>query len=303
MPHKKTKLLAVDDDVTCLEILQDTLQKAGYSIVTARNGKEALIQLFENPDIEVIVLDWMMPVMDGMEVLARIKANPQTASIPVIMQTAKVSNESVQQGIEAGVYYYLQKPYDSKVIRALVEAALRDRRNVEHLQGLCTKLSEKTQNFCRAFVRMRSSEFGFRTPAQARMISTVVASCFPDPHQVVVGFQELMMNAIEHGNLGIDFEEKRELLRNGTYDDVLLQRLQQSKHLEKEAIISVKKDRRKIKVVIEDHGKGFDWQRFIELRADRIDAPNGRGIYIASLDFDEIRYEGSGNKVVCIKDL
>ena len=102
--------------------------RAGYEVVLAEDGLAALERLEENPDTAAIVLDRMMPEMDGMEFLSRIKANPKFQDIPVIMQTAAAGSEQVLQGIQAGVYYYLTKPYDDVLLLAILEAALRDAR-------------------------------------------------------------------------------------------------------------------------------------------------------------------------------
>ena len=208
MPIHKPLVLAIDDDPTCLEIIEQSLHK-NFEVITAQNGKDALIQLWHHPEVQVIILDWMMPVMDGMDFLFRLRQNQQFDRVPVIFQTARTSPEHIATGLAAGVFYYLQKPYSSSILHALVEAALRDAAQWQALQSHCATLSKKSHDLCRAVIRMRNSEFGFRTPAQARRVASLLASCFPDPSQVVIGILELMMNAVEHGNLGFSFSEKR----------------------------------------------------------------------------------------------
>src|SRR3974390_783013 len=105
------KILAVDDEEFNLDILTSSLADAGYEVFEARDGLEALKTLEEQPDIEVILLDRMMPNVDGMEVIRRIKSGGRFQDIAVIMQTAAAATEQVLQGIKAGVYYYLTKPY------------------------------------------------------------------------------------------------------------------------------------------------------------------------------------------------
>ncbi len=124
----RTKILAVDDEEFNLDIIKRHLVKAGYEAILAGDGLTALEKLEENPDTGAIVLDRMMPGMDGMEFLSRIKTNAQYQDIPVIMQTAAAGSEQVLQGIQAGVYYYLTKPYDDVLLLAILEAALRDAR-------------------------------------------------------------------------------------------------------------------------------------------------------------------------------
>ncbi len=244
-----------------------------------------------------------MPVMDGMDFLFRLRQNQQFDRVPVIFQTARTSPEHIATGLAAGVFYYLQKPYASRILQALVEAALRDAAQWQALQSHCATLSKKSHDLCRALIRMRNSEFGFRTPAQARRVASLLASCFPDPSQVVIGILELMMNAVEHGNLGFSFSEKRKLLEQREWERAVQHRLCQEEYMEKEASVYVTKQGRNIELVIEDQGGGFDWKPFLSLNVERADAPNGRGIVLAKQDFDVIEFQKNGSRVVCRKTI
>ncbi|MCA9468437.1 MAG: response regulator, partial [Nitrospira sp.] len=120
--HQPT-LLLVDDDLVNLEILVEHLEEAGYQTVSAMNGCEAWSLLEREPErFDAVLLDRMMPVMNGMEVLAKIKAHGELDFLPVILQTAAGSTEEVRQGIEAGAFYYLTKPFTKDVVLAIVRA-------------------------------------------------------------------------------------------------------------------------------------------------------------------------------------
>lgn len=100
-----------DDDPDILDLLTLNLECHGYQVHAASDGEEArsmALQLV--PDL--IVLDVMMPKLDGLEVLAALKAHPQTRDIPVVMLTAKASDSDVWQGWQAGADYYITKPFD-----------------------------------------------------------------------------------------------------------------------------------------------------------------------------------------------
>jgi two-component system, OmpR family, alkaline phosphatase synthesis response regulator PhoP len=104
------KILAVDDERHIVRLVEVNLQRAGYEVVTAYDGREALEKVkSENPDL--VVLDVMMPYMDGFEVLKNLKADPATAEIPVIMLTAKAQDADVFRGWQSGVDCYLTKPF------------------------------------------------------------------------------------------------------------------------------------------------------------------------------------------------
>lgn len=299
---KDARVLVVEDDPVNMEILELCLKSAHYEVLTATNGREALGVLKEE-HIDIIVLDRMMPVMDGMTFLQRLKAEPAWRQIPVIMQTAATERDRVEEGIRAGVYYYLTKPYSKQVLLAIVKSALDDCRMLQKLLEESERITDRMRELRRGLIHMQSSHFSFKTPAQAKRIASVVASCFSKPSHVILGFTELMLNAIEHGNLGISFEEKKELLLTGMWEQEVEQRLSDPSYMLKDARIFLNRNDRNIEITIEDDGKGFEWERFMTLDASRADAPNGRGIYLASMDFDTMAYMGSGNKVICTKTI
>jgi two-component system alkaline phosphatase synthesis response regulator PhoP/two-component system response regulator VicR len=105
------KILAVDDERHIVRLIQVNLERAGYQVVTAFDGPEALKKVdVEKPDL--VVLDVMMPKMDGFEVLKRLQANPETRDIPIIMLTAKAQDADVFRGWSSGVSAYLTKPFN-----------------------------------------------------------------------------------------------------------------------------------------------------------------------------------------------
>jgi len=107
---KQKKVLVVDDERHIVRLIQVNLERAGYQVVTAFDGAEALKKVAaDKPDL--IVLDIMMPRMDGFEVLKRLKAKPESSEIPVIMLTAKAQDADVFRGWASGVSAYLTKPF------------------------------------------------------------------------------------------------------------------------------------------------------------------------------------------------
>ncbi len=114
------KILAVDDERHIVRLVEVNLQRAGYEVVTAFDGREALEKVkSENPDL--VVLDVMMPYMDGFEVLKHLKADPATAEIPVILLTAKAQDADVFRGWQSGVDCYLTKPFNPMELLTFVK--------------------------------------------------------------------------------------------------------------------------------------------------------------------------------------
>lgn len=105
------RILIVDDDPDIVELLALNLEAAGYGVESAGDGEQALnVAKKMLPDL--IVLDVMMPRMDGLAALAELRAHPDTREIPVVMLTAKASDSDVWSGWQAGADYYLTKPFD-----------------------------------------------------------------------------------------------------------------------------------------------------------------------------------------------
>ncbi len=116
----KKKILVVDDERSIVRLVQVNLERAGYEIVTAYDGVEALEKVKdEMPDM--VVLDVMMPRMDGFEVLKNLQADPRYQDIPVIMLTAKAQDADIFKGWASGVSSYLTKPFNPRELLVFVE--------------------------------------------------------------------------------------------------------------------------------------------------------------------------------------
>jgi two-component system, OmpR family, alkaline phosphatase synthesis response regulator PhoP len=114
------KILAVDDEKHIVRLVQVNLERQGYEVVTANDGKEALKKVEEErPDL--VVLDVMMPYMDGFEVLQNLRRNSATRDIPVIMLTAKAQDADVFKGWQSGVGCYLTKPFNPMELISFVK--------------------------------------------------------------------------------------------------------------------------------------------------------------------------------------
>ena len=124
MTTPTASLLLVDDEPFNLEILSAYLEDDGYDITTAMDGKVAMDLLLDEPDhFDVVLLDRRMPRQDGMQVLHHMKKHPDLNAIPVIMQTAASTSREIIEGLEAGSYYYLTKPYQREMLVPIVRGA------------------------------------------------------------------------------------------------------------------------------------------------------------------------------------
>ena len=139
MTPQSAEILVIEDDADIQTLLEYNLQQAGYDVVCAQDGEEGLIVARETlPDL--ILLDWMMPLMSGIEVLRRLRSKPQTADIPIIMLTAKADEADRLRGLDDGADDYVVKPFSPAELMARVRALLRRKNGMAGQQLVCGDL-------------------------------------------------------------------------------------------------------------------------------------------------------------------
>lgn len=287
------RLLLVDDEPFNLEILSEHLAEAGYEIETALDGEKAWAILTQDPTrFDAVLLDRMMPGINGMEVLKRMQAHAQLSLLPVVMQTAVGSPEAVREGMEAGAYYYLTKPFEQGILLAIVAAAVGQHR------ARCTAKQTGVQPL-EALALLEEAQFSLRTLTDAQRVAALVGRMTPTPERVVLGLTELLVNGIEHGNLGVSYADKKSLMQAGMWRETIDAMQQQPQYCDKRVQVSVKRAADLITIVVTDEGAGFDWTPYLEFDPARAFDPNGRGISMArAMSFEAVTYQGAGNVVV-----
>lgn len=284
-PH----LLVVDDELDNLVILESFLLDASYVVDTAKDGKVAWDMLTASPQkYDLVLLDWMMPNMDGIQVLENIQNHNQLYKTQVIMQTARARPDEIKRGIAKGAWYYLTKPFSEKTLLDIVKTAIRDQNEYRRQQDAL----QTTQI-------IQGRRFVLRTLEEARNYAVLFAKLCPEPSKVVIGFTELLVNAIEHGNLGISYDEKSQLLSDGMWEEEVLHRLSITENVYKTVEVFFDSSmKNEICFLIRDQGNGFDWNPYTELSPERATHTHGRGIFMAnSFSFDRVKYHGIGNEV------
>lgn len=292
MDISQVNILIVDDEPLIRELINRYLTGMGYSTAEASNGVEAWAILEQSSDqFDAIILDRNMPNMDGLEVLKKIKANSTLNNIPVIMQTASTEKHEILEGLQAGCYYYLTKPFQKDVLVSIVKTAVSDHLNYRLLQDELKKQGESLS-------LLDSGTFSFHTLDESRVLTKLLAAACPEPDRVASGLSELLINAVEHGNLEISYSEKSNLLANQKWQEEIESRLKQTKYASRYVSVKFKRAENEITIVITDQGKGFEWQQYLEMSPERSGDSHGRGIAMANLlSFDNIEYKGKGNCV------
>lgn len=292
------RVLVVEDDPGGRELLEHLLTDDGYTVESEIDGEAAWSRLSAGPpQFDVVVLDWALPRLNGLSLLVRMKADATLEGIPVIFQTARTDRESVMAAITAGAAYFVPKPIDRQLLRTAVSVAVADHARRRALQ-------EMVEHGAVAAATLVEGTFRLRTLGEATALATLLSRACPVPERSVVGLCELLVNAIEHGNLGITYAEKSALLAAGSWADEVERRLASTEHRDKQVEVHFERYADHLEVTITDCGAGFDWQRFLTFSPERVFHAHGRGVAMANLmSFDRLEYVAPGNRVIATVEL
>jgi len=292
MASEKLRLLLVDDEIVNLELLRGLLEDAEYEVESVDSG-EAAWEILQNRGsmFSAVLLDRSMPDIDGLEVLKRAKKDPDLRSLPIVMQTGKTQSDDILAGLEAGAHYYITKPFDAQYLLAVVHSAIE---TYQWHKSLQKHLDESTNllNF------LKRGTFKFRTLQEGEQVVSLLSKSCPEAEGLILGLSELMVNAVEHGNLGISYDEKSQLIENNTLQDEIIRRQALPNNEDKYVTLSFERGVEQLVFEVEDCGEGFDWESYLEIDPKRAFDTHGRGIAMAkAASFDELKYENNGAKV------
>ena len=160
-------ILIADDEPNQLELMSFNLSNAGYSIIKAANGKEA-IELIENHSPDLIILDWMMPKMSGIDVCRTLRSRSETKQIPIIILSARSEDSDKSLGLDTGADDYISKPFSPKELISRVKALLRRARpalvnDILQHNDLTLSLSEMKVTYKNNNVKLGPKEFKLLT--------------------------------------------------------------------------------------------------------------------------------------------
>ena len=168
----KALILLVEDELAQREVLSYNLSAEGYRVAEARDGEEAMMIVAENPP-DLIILDWMMPNLSGIEMCRRLKIRPETQAIPVIMLSARSEELDRVRGLETGADDYVIKPYSIAELMARVRANLRRVRPTTVgavLQFRDVQLDSETHRVSRSGAELKLG------PTEFRLLATLMES-------------------------------------------------------------------------------------------------------------------------------
>jgi len=291
---KRWTLLVIDRNKDSVNFLQDMLYDKPYTIVVSSDGESVFAHLLTNPEqFSAIILGQNIEDINGLQLLHKINACSALKTIPVIMEASTGTLEEMENCIRSGARYYLPKPIDKEIIPKIIDTAIRDQDRYNLVEK--SVLASKPTN------TLVSATFKLQTLEEAQVAANIIANECPNPRLAAVGITEMLINAIEHGNLGIGYAEKTRLHEAEQWLVEIERRLLLPENLNKYVTISFNKTNSHINIRVKDQGKGFDWRQYQDLDSKRVFDNHGRGIVMArSLAFQELIYHENGSDVECI---
>lgn len=289
--RRKNRVLLVEDEPANMAIMAEYLILDGYDVTEAPNGAVAWDILQADAEFDVLVTDRRMPEMDGLQLAEMVKNDRRLSRLPVIMQTGAAGQKEIAEGMKAGVFYYLPKPYAEETLVAIMRAAIADRQQ----RLLFEQRMGRQRDAIDTFV---SGNFSLQTIAEAQNLALLLGSAFARPELAVNGLYELLLNAIEHGNLKLCYDAKNKALAEGDWDSEIARRLALPENAAKRVNVGFARAGEKIEITIRDQGDGFDARPYMEIEPSRAMQGNGRGIAKANLRaFEKLEYLDKGNVV------
>ncbi len=266
------------------------IKAEGYTVLPVSRVQEAEDLVERHPEqITAIVLDLQNRGESGLSTLLWLKGHATLKKTPVIMQTDSPSDAHIREGIDAGAFYFLAKSADKRVLHSIIRSAVED---FSYKESLLASLAG-CQN---PFGMLQSGVFLLRTLREAERLALWIANATPNPARAM-GIHEILINAIEHGNLGITYDEKTELLNDGIWHKEVDRRLTLPENAGKTVRVGVVREPDKLRIRIEDSGPGFDSAKYLDFDEARVFDNHGRGIALTRAAMD-LLYEGTGNAVV-----
>lgn len=283
-------LLVIDPCLDTQARIAQQLQGRGFSVVVASDLTTALTMIdMAAPDI--VITDLFLPEATGLTVLKELKARHELC--PVIVMAKDAPEPMIIQALRIGAADYLHKPVTGEELVLALQRA----------QNLMPGDLGDIPGVCRAEYRLTVDSDPTHVPAMISWLLRTTASILPPVRRLHLqgALQELLFNAIEHGNLEIVYREKQEALTEGRYEQLLACRLAQPRLRDRRVCIHVAHDTDANSLVyrITDEGKGFKWQSLLARSQEVCESEgvNGRGIFLARSFFPSLTYNELGNEV------
>lgn len=289
----RTKILIVDDEAILRNLLVRFIRKIGYEPIETEDGEKA-IELFRLTHPEVVISDVMMPKMDGITLLSEIKKiDPQ---VIMILMTGFGNEDMVIRALRGGATNFFKKPFNFNDLADVINTTLKYKSELDTTTYASRALVEEIKKF-----EIETTQADIYPIIN--QICVNFRNVFPDSEiiNLKIGIEEMLTNAIEHGNLGITYEEKNKAIEKGTFGRLLEQRMKEKNNQQKKIYLHSRLNKDHVEICIRDEGKGFNWRSLSEPSPENLLSYNGRGIFLTKIFYDEVKFNERGNEVVIVK--
>ncbi|MBL8939895.1 MAG: ATP-binding protein [Archangium sp.] len=221
---------------------------------------------------------------------------PSFSAMAVVVVVQRWSEALSWRGAQAGAFCCVPASLSVEALGSALEAAVNE--TVGRRRRLMPPNDLRQAGRC-----LERASFGFKSLDDAETLAALLSGAMPDSARRLGGVLELLVNAVEHGSLGVGAAEKRQLLLSGQLHAELERRATLPPYASRVAHASLERLEGCVRLTVSDEGDGFDFERVLAATPD-LTAPHGRGIYLArAMSFDRLRYEGRGNVVVAEVDV
>ncbi len=312
----KLSILVVDDTPENIDTVVGILNKQ-YKIRVAVHGVEAL-EMASSKKPDIILLDIMMPGMDGYEVCQKLKENPETKQIPIIFLTAKTEAEDVVRGLKLGASDYVTKPFHPQELLARIENVADLARNQRKVNRSLKEQAEQPEESSQAMemekatanIQTYMSQFQLDFPSKTQLLEDILnylqSSYAPvcekhniDMIRMAICLCESLNNAVIHGNLEVPSSLKQENWDD--FDNLVKEREANPTFYERNVSLRYQINERQIEIEIEDQGSGFDPSQLPDPNDPEAFLSSGRGILLIRSFMDHVSWNDTGNKITMIK--
>lgn len=302
----RISVLFVDDEEDIRYSFRDRFEDQ-FQILLASDGTEALKAIQGKKGINVVVTDIRMPSMDGLELIRMAKeADPDMGFIVV---SGHGDTEDIITALRLGARNFIRKPYS---FGELEEAIILESRRYQWINEERGRRDDEraTEQFLTSVEGMQFSlpnKLEWVSPITFRLVGVMEAVGLCDESNrsnIALGLMEIITNAVEHGNLNFDSNEKRELMTKGEqyFMEAVTRRALEEPYRNRKVEISATINSEMGVIRIMDNGPGFDYDNLPDpTNPENLFMPNGRGILLARSFIDEVNYSGKGNVVTLVQ--
>jgi DNA-binding response OmpR family regulator len=291
--ESKPRILIVDDEVILRNLLVRYMCKEGFEPIEAADGESA-VDLYRITKPACVVSDVVMPKMDGIDLLARIrKIDPQAV---IILMTGFGNEDVLLRALRGGATNFFKKPFNFQELLDCIKSIIRHKTEIDETNFFSEALTGESKKFV---IGMDNANI-FPIINQ---ISMHLRNVFPqsDIINLKIGIEEMLVNAIEHGNLAISYDEKNNAIEQGRFGLLIQERLNTENNAKKKILVQSTLSEDRLEIVITDEGRGFDWRSLPDPLENNFLSYNGRGIFLTKIFYDSVSFNKEGNEVTITK--